>query len=63
MFAEECHRRTVQRAAMLEVGILPVDGGWDDQTALFQQASGLALREKNEIAEARRRSETLKHGS
>lgn len=47
---------------MLEVGILPVEGGWDDQAALFQQAAGLALREKNEIAEARRNADKVKHG-
>jgi hypothetical protein len=47
---------------MLEVGILPEGGGWDDQTALFQQAAGLALREKGEVSEERRRAEAMKHG-
>jgi hypothetical protein len=42
---------------MLEVGVLPAAGGWDDQTAIFQQAVSIALRERNGIMDQQRKEE------
>lgn len=54
VFCAHEHRKAVGCASMLEVGILPAPGGWDDQAAIWQQAAMLALGEKNGYEERRR---------
>lgn len=56
-YAGDEARRVVTAAGMIEIGVLPASGGWDEQTALFHQAAGLALRERREADDARRDQE------
>ena len=54
-------RKVVTCASMVDVGLLPVSGGWQDQTAWFQQAASLVLAEKR-ASEERQRKESMSRG-
>lgn len=46
-------RKVVSCASMVELGVLPAPGGWQDQTAWFQQAASLVLHDKRAYEEDR----------
>lgn len=51
-------RKVVTCASLLDLSVLPAPGGWQDQTAWFQQAALLALSEKRGYDEQRRKDVT-----
>lgn len=50
----------VTAAAMVEQGVLPDEGGWQDQPATFTAAWPLLMEEINHWREARRKQATTK---
>jgi hypothetical protein len=55
-------RKVVSCASMVDLSVLPAEGGWQDQTAWFQQAAHLVLGEKRGYEE-RERKAAMKRGS
>jgi hypothetical protein len=58
---DRCPGRTIPRiawdvcrsVALLDVGILPVTGGWQEQSATWAEAMSIVAREKGEYEEKR----------
>lgn len=44
-------RRVIGYVNMLEAGILPVAGGWEDQSASFAEAAAVAMAARADIEE------------
>lgn len=53
VFTSHEDRKVVACANLVDLGILPAPGGWQDQTAWFQQAASLAIGEKRAYEERR----------
>lgn len=56
VFTSSEDRKVVACASMVDLGALPAAGGWQDQTAWFQQAASLAIGEKRGYEERRLKS-------
>lgn len=60
VFTSYVDRKVVTCASLVDISVLPAPGGWQDQTAWFQQAAMLALSEKRDSEKRKSDSDTRK---